>query len=136
METVTTLRDVQTHETRGGNTRYVARDADGREYTTFREEIGDAARGLTGRRVRIEYHEEQRGQYQNVYLDAVEGLPDEPATGGEDTDPQEAAWRTAVEAAPWLVGKPEGEVDPEELYEKLKPFEERVAADIEDGRQE
>jgi hypothetical protein len=34
------------------------------------------------------------------------------------------------------VGKPEGEVDPQELYEKLKPFEERVAADIEDGRRE
>jgi hypothetical protein len=135
METVTTLRDVQTTQTRGGNTRFVARDADGREYTTFREEIGRAAQALSGRRVRIEYHEEQRGQYQNVYLDAVEGLPDE-SSGAEDTDPQEAAWRTAVEAAPWLVGKPEGEVDPEELYDKLKPFEERVAADIEAGRQE
>ena len=135
METVTTLRDVQTTQTRGGNTRYTARDADGREYTTFREEIGAAARGLAGRRVRIEYHEEQRGQYKNVYLDAVEAMP-EPETHAEDTDPQEAAWRTAVEAAPWLIGKPEGEVAPEELYEKLKPFEERVAADIEAGRED
>ena len=46
-------------------------------------------------------------------------------------DPQEAAWRAAVDAAPWLVGEPGKEVGPDELYEKLKPFEERVAADIE-----
>ena len=46
------------------------------------------------------------------------------------TDVQEAAWRTAVEAAPWLVGEPEKAVDPDELYEKLKPFEQRVADDI------
>jgi hypothetical protein len=56
------------------------------------------------------------------------------AAGGGDTDAQEAAWRTAVDAAPWLVGKPEAEVPPEELYEKLKPFEERVAEDIEHGK--
>jgi hypothetical protein len=133
METVTTLGDVQTSQTRGGNTRYVARDAEGREYTTFREEIGEHARGLTGRRVRIDYHEEQRGQYTNVYLDGVEAIAEPPDA---DTDPQEAAWRTAVEAAPWLVGAPDGQVDPEQLYDKLKPFEERVAADIEAGRRE
>ena len=136
MERVIKIESVRTFDTRGGNKRYVVRDSDGSEYTTFREAIGGKAAQSEGQRARIEFHEEQRGQYQNVYLDAVEGLPDEPASGGEDTDPQEAAWRTAVEAAPWLVGKPEGEVDPEELYEKLKPFEERVAADIEDGRQE
>jgi hypothetical protein len=39
-----------------------------------------------------------------------------------------------VEAAPWLAGEPTGEVPPDELYRKLKPFEERVAADIEDDR--
>jgi len=136
METVSTLRDVQTAQTRGGNTRYVARDADGREYTTFREEIGERARELTGRRVRIEYHEEERGRYKNVYLDAVVEVPGGGEDVAQDTDPQEAAWRTAVEAAPWLVGKPDGQVEPEELYDKLKPFEERVASDIEEGRRE
>jgi hypothetical protein len=37
-----------------------------------------------------------------------------------------------VEAAPWLVGEsePQEEVPPDELYEKLKPFKERVADDI------
>ena len=55
--------------------------------------------------MRITYHEEERGQYKNVYLDKLE--PVEPAgSPEEDTDVQEAAWRTAVEAAPWLVGEP------------------------------
>jgi hypothetical protein len=66
-----------------------------------------------------------------VYLDKVEPAPDEPGDGS-NTDPDEAAWRTAVEAAPWLVGEsePREEVPPEQLYEKLRPFKERVAEDI------
>ena len=128
------IEKVMTFETRTGNTRYVLQDGDGNEYTTFREGIGDEAKRLEGSRVRIEYHENQRGQYTNVYLDKVEPAPDEPTGegGGGRTDPDEAAWRTAVEAAQWLVGEsePREEVPPEELYEKLKPFKERVAEDI------
>jgi hypothetical protein len=133
MEKVVSIRDVRTFETRGGNQRYVVRDEDGDEYTTFREGIGQAARAFEGRRVRIEFHEEQRGQYTNVYLDKVEAAP-EDGDGGGDTDPSEAAWRTAVDAAPWLVGEsePHEAVPPDELYEKLKPFKEKVAQDIED----
>jgi hypothetical protein len=133
MEAVTTLEDVQSIQTQGGNTRYVARDSDGNEYTTFREEIGKDAKKLQGKRVRITYHETQRGRYTNVYLDSIE-LASGQAPSDAGSDVQEAAWRTAVDAAPWLVGKPTGEVPPEQLYEKLKPFEEQVAADIEDGR--
>jgi hypothetical protein len=109
----------------------VVRDTAGNEYTTFREAIGDRARELVGSRVRIEYHESQRGQYTNVYLDRVEPVADATAAVGE-TEPEEAAWRTAVEAAPWLVGEsePREEVPPEELYDKLKPFKDRVAEDI------
>lgn len=145
MNAVTQLVEVKTAQTSGGNQRYIARDSDGREYTTFREEIGERARRLHGQRVRISYHEVQRGQYTNVYLDKIEALDPQPPAGPQpattdpsahDTDPEEAAWRTAVEAAPWLVGAPEGEVEPEELYEKLKPFEERVAADIEASRRQ
>jgi DNA topoisomerase I len=44
---------------------------------------------------------------------------------------QEAAWRTVVEVAPWLIGQAEEAVPPEDPYQKLKPFEERVARDIE-----
>lgn len=98
MEALTTLIDVSSHSTRSGNTRYVARDESGHEFTTFREEIGQRAHKLQGRRVRITYHEEQRGRYTNVYLDAVERLP-EPSRA-EGSDVEEAAWRTAVEAAP------------------------------------
>jgi hypothetical protein len=86
--------------------------------------------------VRIEYHEQQRGEYTNVYLDKVEPAPAEAGGGGaDDSDPEEAAWRTAVDAAPWLVGEsdPDEPVPPEELYDKLKPFKERVAEDIRDS---
>jgi hypothetical protein len=138
MERETTLADVRTFETRGGNTRYVVRDSEGNEYTTFREQIGDKARQLAGKRARIKFHEQQRGEYRNVYLDGVEPAGDESGAGSEsgggperDTDPEEAAWRTAVDAAPWLVGsKPQDEVPPDQLYEKLKPFKDRVAEDI------
>jgi hypothetical protein len=135
MEAVTTIADVRTFETRGGNARYVVRDADGNEYTTFREAIGDKAAELEGKRVRIEYHEEQRGRYTNVYLDKVESAPadNEPSTAAHpDTDPEEVAWRTAVEAAPWLVGDsdPHAKTGPEELSETLKPFKDKVAEDI------
>jgi hypothetical protein len=129
MEKVSRIEDVRSFETRGGNVRYVVRDSEGDEYTTFREAIGKQAEGLRGARVRIQYHEAQRGQYQNVYVDKLELVEDDAPT--HETDVQEAAWRTAVEAAPWLVGEPRKEVPPEELYEKLKPFEARVAQDIE-----
>jgi hypothetical protein len=131
VEAEVSLDEVRTFETSRGNTRYVVRDTDGNEYTTFREAIGERARQLEGQRVRIEFHENQRGQYTNVYLDKVEPAPAE-AKDGDDTDADEAAWRTAVEAAPWLVGEsePQEEVPPDQLYEKLKPFKERVAEDI------
>ena len=81
MERIVTIADVRTFETRGGSVRYVVRDTDGNEYTTFREGIGQAARAFEGRRVRIEFHEEERGQYTNVYLDKVEPAPDEDDAG-------------------------------------------------------
>lgn len=136
MEAVSTIDDVRTFETRGGNVRYVVRDADGNEYTTFREAIGKAAGELKGRRVRIEYHEEQRGQYTNVYLDKVEAAPEGGEVEHPATDPEEAAWRTAVDAAPWLVGEsdPHAKTKPDELYETLKPFKDKVAEDIKDSQ--
>src|SRR5215211_3262420 len=88
--------------------------------------------GQDAQRARIEFHEQQRGEYTNVYLDKVEPAP---AEAGDDSDPEEAAWRTAVDAAPWLVGEsdPHEAVPPDELYDKLKPFKERVAEDIRDN---
>jgi hypothetical protein len=141
MDAVVTIADVDAVKTRTGTIRYVVKDSDGNEYTTFRESIGERAQQLEGKRVRVEYHEQQRGQYTNVYLDKVEPLSNEPAERDGDTDPDEAAWRTAVEAAPWLVGEsePHEPVAPEELYDKLRPFKDKVAEDIkesdEDGPQ-
>jgi hypothetical protein len=135
MEGVVTIAEVDPVKTRSGTIRFVVKDTDGNEYTTFRESIGERAQQHVGKRVRIEYHEQQRGQYTNVYLDKVEPAPAAPGAEGDDSDPEEAAWRTAVDAAPWLVGEsdPDEPVPPDELYEKLKPFKERVAEDIRDS---
>jgi hypothetical protein len=131
MEREILVADVLTFETKGGNTRFVARDSDGNEYTTFREAIGEAAQRAKGSRARIAFHEQQRGQYTNVYLDEIEPLSGQDGSG-DDTDPEEAGWRTAVDAAPWLVGDSDQneEVPPDEMFEKLKPFKDRVAEDI------
>ena len=131
MDKVVSIAQVEPVKTRSGAIRYSVKDGDGNEYTTFRESIGERAQQLEGKRARIEYHEQQRGQYTNVYLDKVEPAP---AGAGDDSDPEEAAWRTAVDAAPWLVGEsdPHEAVPPEDLYDRLKPFKDRVAEDIRD----
>jgi hypothetical protein len=134
MEKTARIQEVQTFQTKSGNTRFVARDEDGDEYTTFREEIGRSALAAQGRRARLEYHEEQRNGFRNVYLDSVDPLADE-GVAGDDERVDEVAWKTAVDSAPWLLGStpPEREVRPEELFEKLQPFKELVAEDIKDG---
>jgi hypothetical protein len=138
MEADVNVESVETSETRNGNTRWVLRDADGREYTTFRPPIGKDAERFRGKRARIQFHEESRGNFTNVYLDSVgpASASTEPGEGGSDAD--EVAWNTAVEAAPWLVGtaEPEQAVDPDELYERLEPFKQRVSEDIRRGGEE
>ena len=138
MEKVARVESVEQVQTRSGNTRYVVRDADGEEFSTFRPQIGQAAAAFEGRTARIEYHEEERNGFRNVYLDAIEPADDAAAKGGGGGDgdsADEAAWQAAVEAAPWLLGtdRPKEEVPPDELFDKLRPFKERVAADIEEG---
>jgi len=133
MEKTARIREVQTLQTKSGNTRFVVRDEDGAEYTTFREEIGRAALAAQGRRARLEFHEQERNGFRNVYLDSVDTVSDDG--GGDDERVDEVAWKTAVDSAPWLLGStpPEREVPPEELFEKLQPFKELVAEDIKDG---
>jgi hypothetical protein len=99
------VSDVKALQTRGGNTRFVLVDDEGREFSTFKEGVAHGLPELKGHRARIRYHEVQRGEYTNVYLDAAE-----------------------------LLEEPEGDsgsVPPEELFERLKPFKELVAEDIE-----
>jgi hypothetical protein len=128
------VREVEERSARSGTTRFVLRDDEDREYTTFRDRIGRDALRFRGKRARIEFHEEERRGFHNVYLDAI-GPAAEPARqeGRRDVQPaDESAWDTAVEAAPWIVGTPEPQeaVPPEELYERLHPFKELVAEDI------
>ena len=137
MDAVVQVREVEEVETRSGKTRYVLRDDEGREFTTFRPQIGREAARFQGRRARIEFHEEERNGFRNVYLDAIRDAPEgQEASGG--TDPDEVAWSTAVEAAPWMLGSrdPDAEVPPEELFEKLEPFKRLVAEDIREGGEE
>ena len=129
MEKDVRVASVNAYQTKSGNTRFVLRDEEGNEYTTFKEEIGRQAVAAEGKRARIEYHEQQRGQFTNVYLDKVE--PSE----GEDVDGEgakEAGWEAAVEAAGWLLGtsEPKDAIPADELFEKLKPFQEKVSDDI------
>jgi hypothetical protein len=139
MDAEVTITSVDTTQTRSGNTRWTVKDDTGREYTTFRPAIGQAAEQAEGSRARIAFHEEERNGFRNVYLDRVESAPDSPPSATGDSDPEEAAWRTAVEAAPYLLGGDEareGEVPPEEAFEKLKPFKDLVSEDIRSGPSE
>jgi len=130
MEQVVRVTEVKALKTRSGNTRFVLRAADDREFTTFKEEIARQAIAAEGKRARIEFHEQERNGFRNVYLDHVDVLDDD---GPPDTDEhaEEVAWKTAVDAAPWLLGgEPEEAVPPDKLYDRLQPFKERVAEDI------
>lgn len=132
-DAVVTVAEVKAFKTQSGNTRFVLRDDEGREYSTFREQIARDAVAAEGRRARITFHEQQRGNFTNVYLDGVEPL-EGAAEDGPSEAVEEVAWKTAVDAAPWLLGgEPEEPVPPEELFERLQPFKERVADDIRGG---
>jgi hypothetical protein len=126
-ETEVRVSEVNAFKTRSGNTRFVLVDDQGNEYSTFKEQIAAKLPGLEGKRARITYHEQERGGFTNVYLDAVEPLEEERA----DAEVDEAAWRTAMEAAPYLLSPEARDVPPRELFEKLQPFKELVAEDIE-----
>jgi len=132
VEETVKVREVKAVQTRSGNTRFVLVDEQGKEYSTFRPEIGRRALEAEGKRARIEYHEQQRGEFRNVYLDAVEivGTDEE---GADAADADEIAWGTAVEAAPWLAGEPKRDLPADELFEKLKPFKDLVEEDIKES---
>jgi hypothetical protein len=127
------VREVKALKTRAGNTRFVLVDDDGNEYTTFKEAVASKLPGLDGRRARIEFHEQERNGFTNIYLDDVEPLEDE--SGGADAPEHvdEVAWKTAIDAAPYLLDEAavKDEVSADDLFAKLQPFKELVADDIE-----
>jgi hypothetical protein len=85
-------------KTQSGKTRFVLRDTDGGEFTTFREEIARAAQGAVGHRARVGFHDEQRGR--------------------------------GSRRRSWLVGDETVSVPPDELFDRLQRFKQRVADDI------
>jgi hypothetical protein len=135
------VREIERISAKSGSTRFVLRDEDGNEYTTFRPRIGQDAMRFEGKRARIEFHEEERRGFRNVYLDAIgpvlepTEVPSEEPGACANGHADESAWDTALEAAPWILGsrEPEKAVAPEELYERLQPFKELVAEDIRSG---
>jgi hypothetical protein len=131
MEKEVQVARVDAYQTKSGNTRFVLRDDDGNEYTTFKEDIARQAVAAEGSRARIEFHEQQRNGFTNVYLDRVEPL-DQPEGDAEHRETDGAAWEVAVEAAPWLVGtsEPREPIPAKELFARLKPFQAEVADDI------
>ena len=133
MERTVHVREIKALRSKSGNVRFVLVDEDGNEYTTFREEIGRQAVAAEGGTARIEFHESERNGYTNVYLDRVEVLDEADEVDEEHVE--EVAWKTAIDAAPWLVGtdSPKSETPAEELFDRLKPFKELVAEDIRDG---
>jgi hypothetical protein len=131
-EAVVNVERVEAHQTQSGNTRFVLVDDSGREYSTFKEPIARQAVAAEGQRARITFHEQQRGNFTNVYLDAVEPLPDEGTEPGAEEHTDEVAWKTAIEAAPYILegDAAEREVPAEEFFEKMKPLKDLVAEDI------
>ena len=125
------VAEVRAFKTKSGNTRFVLVDDQGKEYSTFKEQIAAKLPGLEDKRVRITWHEQQREGFTNVYLDDIE-LLDSPDPSGE-READEVAWKTAMEAAPYLLDPEavERELSPRDLFAKLQPFKELAAEDIE-----
>jgi hypothetical protein len=126
---------VKALKTRAGNTRFVLVDDSGNEYTTFKESVAAKLPGLEARHARIEFHEQERNGFTNVYLDDVTPLDDADREREAAAPADEVAWKTAVDAAPYLLDADavEDEVPPEALFAKLQPFKQLVADDIESG---
>ena len=124
------VAEVKAVKTRSGNTRFIVVDDKGNEYSTFKEHIARKLAGAEGKRARITFHEQTRDGFTNVYLDDLESFADQPRATNEA---DEVAWKTAIEAAPYLLSSEsvEQETPPEELFDKLQPFKELVAEDIE-----
>jgi len=71
------VEKVEAHETRSGNKRYVMRDSDGNEYTTFEDDVARDAFSAEGTRARVEFHAQEQNGFTYVYLDAVTPLEEQ-----------------------------------------------------------
>jgi hypothetical protein len=136
MEKTVKVEDVSGFRTKSGNIRFVLRDEEGNEYTTFKEPIGARALELEGKGARIKFHEAERDGFRNVYLDAIEPVQEDEGEAEVEGAVEEVAWKTAIEAAPYLLGERKRAVPPDDLYDRVKPFKDLVAEDIREGSDE
>lgn len=105
METVIQISEVNSKDvntSRGTSTVYNIKSSEGKEFSTFKKDLGQAAGKLRGQWATVEYQEVQKGKYINLYLDGVS-----PYTG--DTKPAEG-----------LTEAPGG--TSEALYNGIKPL--------------
>ena len=137
------VAEVKAFKTRSGNTRFVLVDDQGKEYSTFKESIAARLPGLEGRRARITFHEQQRDGFTNVYLDDVAALEDAHATGDTGERVDEVAWKTAVDAASYLLDESavkEEVPEVRQLIESppvwLEEWAGQIGAELEDGLRE
>jgi hypothetical protein len=81
---------------RSGTTRYILRDEEGNDYTTFRPQIGHEAQRFEGERAVVTFHEEERRGFRNIYLDRITAAleADRAAPADERERADEAAWKT------------------------------------------
>ena len=129
-DAVVTVAEVNAFMTQSGNRRFVLRDEKGastrrsmRRSRARRSPPRGAARASTST-------SSSAAGSRTSTLDRVQPL-DERAGEASSEAVEEVAWKTAVDAAPWLLGgEPEERVPPEELFELLQPLKERVADDI------
>ena len=112
MEADVRIDKVDAVQTRGGNTRYVIRDDQGREYTTFRPDHRDARQRNSRAGARTSSFTRTSATVSRTSISTGSPRAAESSAPLTATDPDESAWSTAVEAAPWVLGsrEPEREV--------------------------
>ena len=68
MEREVQVREVEEVASRSGTTRFVLRDDEGNEYTTFRPQIGREAMRFQGKPALITFHEEERPAFRVIQV--------------------------------------------------------------------
>jgi hypothetical protein len=130
------VREVKALTTRSGNTRFVLVDEGGNEYSTFKERSRatrsrPSASGLASSTTRTS------GTASGTSISTVSSrsTPATATTAAASTTGARSRRSRGgpIDAAPYLVGEREAELPPEELFDRLQPFNELVADDIRDG---
>lgn len=126
-----------------GKTLWEIKDGNGKVYSTFKPELGNAAQGFEGGPARIEFTEKQNEKngtvYTNRYLESI-AAAQPPAKGSPEYEPGEVDWdgkelrshRRAVWAIAASLSQHTGESKetPKRIYERVKPLQTAILNDI------